>query len=56
MIIDPKSANYFWKESEPNKKKDYPMIYKKFIEAWKNKDIEAYLDCYHEDWQLDGYR
>jgi len=28
------------------------MIYEKFVEAWKNKDIEAYLDCYHEDWQI----
>ena len=23
------------------------MIYEKFVEAWKNKDIEAYLDCYY---------
>ena len=28
------------------------MVYEKFVEAWKNKDIEAYLDCYHEDWQI----
>ena len=28
------------------------MVYEKFIEAWKAKDIEAYLDCYHEDWQI----
>ena len=32
------------------------MIYEKHIEAWKNKDVSAYLDCYHEDWQLDGDR
>ena len=28
------------------------MVYEKFVEAWKNKDIKAYLDCYHEDWQI----
>ena len=28
------------------------MVYEKFVEAWKNKDIEAYLDCYHEEWQI----
>ena len=28
------------------------MIYEKFVEAWKNKDIEASLDCYHEDWKI----
>ena len=22
------------------------MIYEKFVQAWKNKDIEAYLDGY----------
>ena len=21
------------------------MIYEKFVQAWKNKDVEAYLDC-----------
>ena len=28
------------------------MVYEKFIEAQKAKDIEANLDCYHEDWQI----
>ena len=28
------------------------MVYEKFVKAWKNKDIEAYLKCYHEDWQI----
>ena len=28
------------------------MGYEKFVEAWENIDIEAYLDCYHEDWQI----
>ena len=28
------------------------MVYEKFVGTWKNKDIEAYLDCYHEDWQI----
>ena len=28
------------------------MIYEKHVEAWKNKDVSAYLDCYHEDWQI----
>ena len=28
------------------------MIYEKHVEAWKNRDINAYLDCYHEDWQI----
>ena len=28
------------------------MVYEKFVEAWKAKYIEAYLDCYHEDWQI----
>ena len=28
------------------------MVYEKFVAAWKNKDIKAYLDCYHEDWQI----
>ena len=28
------------------------MIYEKLVQAWKNKDIETYLDCYHEDWQI----
>ena len=28
------------------------MVYEKFVEAQKNKDIEAYLDCYHEEWQI----
>ena len=28
------------------------MVYEKFVAAWKNKDMEAYLDCYHEDWQI----
>ena len=28
------------------------MVYEKFVAAWKNKDKKAYLDCYHEDWQI----
>ena len=28
------------------------MVYEKFVETWINKDIEAYLECYHEDWQI----
>ena len=28
------------------------MVYEKFVEARNNKDIEAYLDCYHKDWQI----
>ena len=28
------------------------MVYEKFVKAWKNKDIAAYLKCYHEDWQI----
>ena len=28
------------------------MVYEKFVETWKNNDIEAYLECYHEDWQI----
>ena len=28
------------------------MVCEKFVEARKNKDIEAYLECYHEDWQI----
>ena len=28
------------------------MIYENHVEEWKNKDISAYLDCYHEDWQI----
>ena len=28
------------------------MVYEKFVEVWKNKDIKAYLNCYHEDWQI----
>ena len=28
------------------------MVYEKFVAAWENKDIKAYLDCYHEDWQI----
>ena len=28
------------------------MVYEKFIEAWKAKNIETYLDCYHEDSQI----
>ena len=28
------------------------MIYEKHVGAWKNKDVSAYLDCYHEDWQI----
>ena len=28
------------------------MVDVKFVEVWENKDIEAYLECYHEDWQI----
>ena len=28
------------------------MIHEKHVEEWKNKDVSAYLDCYHEDWQI----
>ena len=27
------------------------MVYEKFFEAWKNKDIKAYIDNYHASWQ-----
>ena len=28
------------------------MIYEKHVEAWKNKNVSAYLDCYQEDWKI----
>ena len=28
------------------------MVYEKFVGTWKNKDIEAYLEWFHEDWQI----
>jgi len=28
------------------------MVYEKFVAAWENKDIKAYLDCDHENWQI----
>ena len=28
------------------------MVHENFVAEWKNKDIKAYLDCYHEDWQI----
>ena len=28
------------------------MIYEKPAEAWKTKDVSAYLDCYHGDRQI----
>ena len=31
------------------------MIYEKHVEAWKNKNVSAYLDYYHEDWQITSH-
>ena len=28
------------------------MIYEKHVEAWKNKDVSAYLDFCHADWRI----
>ena len=31
------------------------MVYEKFVDAWKNKGIKAYLDCYDEDRQINSH-
>ena len=28
------------------------LIYEKYIDAWKSKELESYLDYYHEDWRI----
>ena len=27
-------------------------IYKKMLEAWNNRDVDAYWACLHDDWQM----
>ena len=52
MIIDPELQSFLKAVRAKQKKEDFTIIYKKFGEAWKKKDMEAYLDCYHADWQI----
>ena len=27
-------------------------IYEKMLEAWKNRDVDAYWACLHDDWEM----
>ena len=28
------------------------MIYERYVTAWENLDVEGYLACYHEDYEI----
>jgi hypothetical protein len=28
------------------------MLFQKFVDAWENKDAQAELDLYHDDWEM----
>ena len=28
------------------------MLFQRFVDAWENKDAQAELDLYHDDWEM----